>query len=143
MPTPTRITSILATLAVTLGIFLTLIGCAPHTQDATGKTQTSTGTDTLPPEAITTLERILRGGPFPYRNDGVTFQNRENRLPARPRGYYREYTVPTPGARDRGARRIISGGDPPTEFYYTADHYRSFRPISPGNVLPEHREPER
>lgn len=85
----------------------------------------------LPPEAIETLALIQRGGPFPYRKDGTTFQNRERLLPARPRGYYREYTVPTPGSRDRGARRIVSGGDPPEVFYYTADHYRSFREIAP------------
>lgn len=83
----------------------------------------------LPAEAIDTLARIQRGGPFPYSRDGITFQNREGRLPPRTRGYYREYTVPTPGARDRGARRIITGGDPPREYYYTPDHYRSFRPI--------------
>jgi guanyl-specific ribonuclease Sa len=83
----------------------------------------------LPPEALATLDLIRRGGPFPYRKDGGTFQNREGRLPERPRGYYREYTVPTPGSPDRGARRIVSGGDPPREFYYTPDHYRSFRPI--------------
>lgn len=143
MPTPTRITSTLAILAIAFGVFLTLIGCSPHEQDATSKDQISVGSDTLPPEAVATLELILRGGPFPYRNDGVTFHNRENRFPARPRGYYREYTVPTPGARDRGARRIVSGGDPPEVFYYTADHYRSFRPISPGNILPEQRGPKR
>ena len=90
----------------------------------------------LPAEAIETLALIQRGGPFPYRKDGTTFQNRERLLPARPRGYYREYTVPTPGARDRGARRIVSGGDPPEVFYYTADHYRSFREIAPLRSLP-------
>ncbi|MGL1832941.1 ribonuclease domain-containing protein [Rhodocyclaceae bacterium SMB388] len=83
----------------------------------------------LPAEAITTLDLILAGGPFPYRQDGTTFQNRERLLPNRPRGYYREYTVPTPGARDRGARRFVTGGDPPEVFYYTQDHYRSFRRI--------------
>lgn len=83
----------------------------------------------LPDEAIRTLRLIDAGGPFPYDRDGTVFQNREARLPARPRGYYREYTVPTPGSRDRGARRIVSGGDPPAEFYYTDDHYRSFRRI--------------
>lgn len=83
----------------------------------------------LPPEAVATLELIEAGGPFPYRRDGVTFENRERRLPAEPRGYYREYTVPTPGSRDRGARRIVAGGDPPEVFYYTADHYRSFRRV--------------
>jgi ribonuclease T1 len=90
----------------------------------------------LPPEAIETLALIQRGGPFPYRKDGTTFQNRERLLPARPRGYYREYTVPTPGSRDRGARRIVSGGDPPEVFYYTADHYRSFREIEALRSLP-------
>lgn len=83
----------------------------------------------LPPEAIATLEAIGRGGPFPYDRDGSVFQNRERRLPERPRGYYREYTVATPGSRDRGARRIVSGGDPPEVYYYTDDHYRSFRRV--------------
>lgn len=81
----------------------------------------------LPPEAHATLERIARGGPHPYRKDGSVFQNRERRLPIQPRGYYREYTVDTPGSDDRGARRIVTGGDPPTEYWYTDDHYRSFR----------------
>jgi guanyl-specific ribonuclease Sa len=83
----------------------------------------------LPAEAIDTLVLIESGGPFPYRRDGVTFENRERLLPAKPQGYYREYTVPTPGSRDRGARRIVAGGDPPEVFYYTADHYRSFRRV--------------
>lgn len=89
----------------------------------------------LPPEAREVLARIHAGGPHPYRRDGVVFQNREHRLPDRPRGYYREFTVETPGSRDRGARRIIagsgSGGDIQTsgEYYYTDDHYRSFRRI--------------
>lgn len=85
----------------------------------------------LPGEARATLALILRGGPFPYSRDGTVFQNRERLLPLRERGYYREYTVPTPGARDRGARRIVAGGDPPEVFYYTPDHYRSFQRISP------------
>ena len=85
----------------------------------------------LPPEAVATLALIRDGGPFPYRKDGSVFQNRERLLPAKPRGYYREYTVPTPGARDRGARRIVTGGNPPEVYYYTEDHYRSFRPIRP------------
>jgi guanyl-specific ribonuclease Sa len=83
----------------------------------------------LPPEAIVTLEAIERGGPFPYDRDGTVFQNREGRLPGQPRGYYREYTVQTPGSRDRGARRIVAGGDPPEVYYYTDDHYRSFRRV--------------
>lgn len=81
----------------------------------------------LPPEARDTLALIEAGGPFPHRQDGSTFQNREHRLPEHPRGYYREYTVETPGSGDRGARRIIAGGDPPSEFFYTDDHYDSFR----------------
>ena len=83
----------------------------------------------LPEEARTTLELIDAGGPFPHRRDGIVFQNRERLLPEQPRGYYREYTVPTPGSRDRGARRIVTGGKPPLVFYYTADHYKSFRRI--------------
>ena len=78
----------------------------------------------LPAEAQQTLELIRSNGPFPYRQDGSTFGNREKRLPQRAHGYYREYTVRTPGATDRGARRIVAGNG--GEFYYTADHYRSF-----------------
>ena len=81
----------------------------------------------LPIEARATLELIKANGPFPYRQDGRTFANREKRLPPRPQGYYREYTARTPGARDRGARRIVAGSG--GEYYYTDDHYRSFRRI--------------
>lgn len=83
----------------------------------------------LPAEARDTLRLIDAGGPFPHRRDGIVFQNREGRLPAQARGHYREYTVATPGRSDRGARRIVAGGKPPTEFFYTADHYRTFRRI--------------
>ncbi|MBV6475323.1 MAG: ribonuclease N1 [Rhodocyclaceae bacterium] len=89
----------------------------------------------LPAEARKTLELIKRGGPFPYRKDGTIFGNYERRLPVKPRAYYFEYTVRTPGARDRGARRIVAGrgttGDVRTsgEYYYTSDHYRTFRRI--------------
>jgi guanyl-specific ribonuclease Sa len=75
------------------------------------------------------LDAIARGGPYAYRQDDGVFQNRERLLPQRPRGHYREYTVPSPGAADRGARRIVTGGDPPTEYFYTDDHYGSFRPF--------------
>jgi ribonuclease T1 len=81
----------------------------------------------LPAEARQTLALIKAGGPFPYSQDGRTFHNREKLLPQKGRGYYREYTVKTPGARDRGARRIVSGRS--GEHYYTEDHYRSFRRI--------------
>ncbi len=85
----------------------------------------------LPPEARTTLALIRRGGPFPYAKDGTVFANREGRLPRRQRGYYTEYTVKTPGSRDRGARRIIAGGDPVSagEYWYTDDHYQTFQRI--------------
>lgn len=85
----------------------------------------------LPAEARDTLLAIERGPPYPYRQDGGVFENRERRLPQRPRGHYREFTVETPGSDDRGARRIIIGGDPPVEFFYTRDHYRSFRSFAP------------
>ena len=78
----------------------------------------------LPPEAGETVARIDAGGPFPYRQDDAVFQNREGLLPARPEGFYREYTVETPGSPDRGARRIVTGQD--GEMYWTADHYDSF-----------------
>jgi ribonuclease T1 len=81
----------------------------------------------LPSEGRQTLALIRQGGPFPYAKDGTVFRNREGLLPKQPGGYYREYTVPTPGAPNRGARRIVAGEG--GEFYYTADHYRSFRRI--------------
>lgn len=85
----------------------------------------------LPVQGRDTYELIRRGGPFPYDKDGTVFGNRERLLPAQKRGYYREYTVRTPGSRDRGARRIVCGGPVrmPQACYYTADHYASFRKI--------------
>ena len=82
----------------------------------------------LPPEATRTLELIDAGGPFPEDRDGITFENREDLLPDHPRGYYREYPVPTPGSDDRGARRIVAGEG--GELYWTADHYTSFSRIA-------------
>lgn len=79
----------------------------------------------LPREAQATVALVDRGGPFPYAQDGVTFGNNERRLPSHPRGWYREYTVRTPGERDRGARRIVTGDDD-RQVFYTADHYGSF-----------------
>ena len=83
----------------------------------------------LPREAREILQAIKRGGPFESSRDGATFGNYERLLPVRGRGYYREYTVPTPGATNRGARRIIAGND--GEYYYTDDHYRSFKRVVP------------
>jgi ribonuclease T1 len=88
----------------------------------------------LPVEGQKTYQLILAGGPFPYDKDGVVFGNRERLLPSKSRGYYREYTVKTPGARNRGARRIVCGGKEvkvPDLCYYTADHYSSFSRIVP------------
>ncbi|AKX45842.1 ribonuclease [Thiopseudomonas alkaliphila] len=73
-----------------------------------------------------TLALIQQGGPYPYRQDNSLFHNREKRLPLKPRGYYREYTVPTPNLKHRGAKRVVTGGQPPEVYYYTEDHYQSF-----------------
>lgn len=81
----------------------------------------------LPPQARETIRLIELGGPFPYDRDGITFGNRERLLPPQPQGYYREYTVITPGSSDRGARRIVAGRE--GELYYTDDHYDSFKRV--------------
>ncbi len=99
----------------------------PHEQN---QNQSATGTvfvADLPDQARTTLRAIKQGGPFAYARDGVVFGNFERALPKQARGYYHEYTVKTPGVRSRGARRIISGGS--GEYYYTDDHYRTFKRI--------------
>lgn len=106
---------------------------------AGGQTATSTGkaapgeihVSALPPEAQHTLALIMKGGPYPYDKDGTVFGNREGRLPKQRRGYYTEYTVPTPRVNHRGARRIVAGGASGrlVEFYYTDDHYQSFKKI--------------
>jgi ribonuclease T1 len=81
----------------------------------------------LPKQARETIALIEQGGPFPFERDGIPFQNREQLLPRKRSGYYREYTVITPGSRDRGARRIVAGAE--GELYYTDDHYESFREV--------------
>ena len=110
----------------------------PGTREATRDPATSTTASALPAflpaEAGPVIRRIQRGGTFPNRQDGSVFGNREHRLPERERGYYREYTVPTPGARDRGARRLVCGGRQPRNpdaCFYTDDHYASFRRVLP------------
>ncbi len=106
-------------------------GCAVRTVEVPGAA--ASGLEVrplcaLPPEAATVWAQIRAGGPFRYDRDGVTFGNRERILPAQRSGYYREYTVPTPGEGDRGARRLVTGGPggPAQELYYTGDHYVSF-----------------
>ena len=116
------------------GALLVLLPAAVPARETPGM-RGDVAIESLPDEAQRTLALIKRGGPFPFRKDGVVFQNRERHLPVKPRGYYTEYTVRTPGRADRGARRIIAGkggtGDPATagEYYYTDDHYETFRRI--------------
>ena len=136
--------------ALLMAIFLVvpLIGgllAVTGTSDDTavqGSSDTTTGTlprvsdlpavtlSELPAEAQQTLLLITQGGPYPYDRDGAVFQNREGILPDQPEGFYHEYTVPTPGSDDRGARRIVVGGS--SQFFYTDDHYESFREVVVG-----------
>ena len=117
---------------VAVAMVLFTVGGWVHAR-STPDTLPDVASTTLPREAQATLTLIARGGPFPYQRDGVVFGNREKRLPAQARGYYHEYTVPTPGSKTRGARRIICGGDVQSiaECYYTNDHYQTFRRIRP------------
>lgn len=111
-----------------------LLAGAPLPTLARSSTPETLALNQLPKQAQDTYALIRRGGPFPYQKDGTVFGNRERLLPRQARGYYREYTVKTPGSRDRGARRIVCGGAQPTEpdnCYYTADHYASFSRIVP------------
>ncbi|MGH8799814.1 MAG: ribonuclease domain-containing protein [Casimicrobiaceae bacterium] len=121
----------LATLLV-----LTVIGmvvATPYADARAPRAPDEIRADALPPEAQQTLARIRTGSRLPYERDGVVFGNRERLLPAKPRGYYHEYTVRTPGAHNRGARRIVCGGENRSvaECYYSGDHYRSFERIRP------------
>ena len=123
--------------ALTSYLLAAVIGGAGPAQ-AKGPTEQHAGVNSvhvrvaeLPRQGQQTYELIRMGGPFPYGKDGMVFGNRERLLPIERRGYYREYTVQTPGSRDRGARRIVCGGPSraPHACYYTADHYASFRKI--------------
>ncbi len=111
--------------------FVVLAGIGPVAAKSTADALPEVALATLPKEAHKTLTLIKLGGPFPYQRDGIVFGNREKRLPGRARGYYHEYTVPTPGTKSRGARRIICGGDVQSiaECYYSDDHYETFRRI--------------
>ena len=117
-----------------LGLVLLTVGLlsGPVAQASSGQVP-MISLQALPAPGVETYRNIQRGGPFPYEKDGVIFGNRERILPMQKRGYYREYTVKTPGSRDRGAQRIVCGGSAtaPDACYYTADHYASFRMIVP------------
>jgi ribonuclease T1 len=120
---------LLAVLALAAGCALALapVAQAKGTPDALPTVAVAE----LPREAATVLAQVRAGGPFRYDRDGIVFGNRERILPAKPKGYYREYTVPTPGVKTRGARRIVCGGAPttPDACFYSDDHYQSFRRI--------------
>jgi ribonuclease T1 len=122
-------------LAVALGLSTGQLSQAKGPQPETSATAlASIALADLPKQGRETYEKILQGGPFAYDKDGVVFGNRERILPAQKRGYYREYTVKTPYARNRGAKRIVCGGLVPTApeaCYYSDDHYASFQRISP------------
>jgi len=120
-----RLTATLGILALSLAI---AVGGGPScAREPSDSRAAQVRRDDLPNEAQRTLRLVQQDGPFPYKRDGVIFGNFEGRLPKKARGYYKEYTVPTPGARDRGARRIIVGQN--GEYYYTEDHYQTFRRI--------------
>lgn len=132
----TRKLGLAIAVALTLSAVLTMPGLvqAKGAQDATGGVSETVRLVNLPKEAQTTERLIRGGGPFPHDKDGVVFGNRERILPKSPRGFYREYTVITPGSRNRGARRIVCGGAVavnPEACYYSDDHYASFRRIAP------------
>lgn len=119
---------VLGALLVCLAVLVT--GCSSNSAErapAWSQGMPTVRADRLPAEARRTLRLIDDGGPFPYAKDGSVFGNFEGELPKQRRGHYREYTVPTPGERDRGARRIVTGSG--GETYYTADHYASFKAV--------------
>ena len=133
-PRPLVALAIVVVLLLGAGWLASRGGAAPAGSGGTSAAGGSTTAGTvraadLPPEARHTLALVKSGGPYPYARDGIVFSNREGLLPREPSGYYREYTVVTPGSADRGARRIIVGQQ--GEDYYTDDHYASFREVLP------------
>ena len=129
-PKTARIIAVVVIAMLVITLAATLFGCSAKA-DAGGNDPHSglawVSQDDLPAEARETLGLIRAGGPYPFRRDGAVFGNRERLLPKEASGYYHEFTVKTPGEDDRGARRIVAGKN--AEYYYTDDHYRSFRRI--------------
>lgn len=126
-----KIWTVALALAATLGTLL-VQARSPEALTLPGSAVASVSRTRLPPQGREVMEQIRQGGPFRYEKDGTVFGNRERLLPGARRGYYREYTVPTPGLSHRGARRIVCGGQKPRipdACYYTEDHYSSFRLI--------------
>ncbi|MFF4365044.1 ribonuclease domain-containing protein [Streptomyces sp. NPDC001594] len=132
MRIPPRFAALAAAAAVAATLFTgQAAAAAPAPVPAAVASVGSVCYSALPDEAYDTLELIDQGGPFPYSQDGIVFQNREHVLPAQTTGYYHEYTVITPGSPTRGARRIVTGRQY-SEDYYTADHYATFRRVNFG-----------
>jgi len=131
LPALIGVVVLLAVVAALVGLRLFHVGGSPTGSAGAPGTSglTVVRVSSLPPEAQRTVQLIAAGGPYPYRQDGITFSNREGILPQEVSGYYREYTVVTPGSVDRGARRVIAGRG--GEEFYTDDHYASFREIVP------------
>ncbi|MFG1908003.1 ribonuclease domain-containing protein [Kribbella sp. NPDC048928] len=132
-PKTARIVAVVVIAMLVITLAASLFGCSADTKTGSTAVDPTSGLKyvavaDLPKEAQGTLKLIDQGGPYPYSRDGVVFGNLEKILPKHDRGYYHEYTVKTPGEKDRGARRIVTGnGD---ERYYTDDHYKSFRRIA-------------
>lgn len=120
-------------LGLAIALSLAVCGVAAKTAPEVPSAIPQVALGALPPQAQATHKLIFEGGPFPYpHKDGSVFGNREKLLPVQPRGYYREYTVKTPGSRDRGARRLVCGGmqiTKPDVCFYTSDHYASFQRV--------------
>jgi ribonuclease T1 len=131
-PKAARIVAIVVIAMLVVTLAASLFGCAADKKASSGVDPASgleyVAVADLPKEGQDTLKLIDQGGPYPYSRDGVVFGNLEKILPKHDRGYYHEYTVKTPGEKDRGARRIVTGNA--GERYYTDDHYKSFRRIA-------------
>ena len=138
-PKTARIVAVVVIAMLVITLAASLFGCGADQKTTSSGTDPASGLKIvavadLPMEAQDTLKLIDKGGPYPYSRDGVVFGNLEKILPKHDRGYYHEYTVKTPGEKDRGARRIITGNG--GERYYTDDHYQSFRRIAEDGTAP-------